>query len=206
MTTNLSIGTILCVLGLTSAPEALAYEPRGAAIGAIPVGIEAAVRLLGRGPEDRPPGATPPSRLREPVKLRASINRANRTRYTPDISRIAKRHQLDPALIHAVISAESGYDPQAVSPKGAMGLMQLMPATAERFGVRNAFDPIANINAGTRYLRVLINRFKNIRLALAAYNAGESVVTRYRNSVPPYQETRQYIVRVLNYYMYYRQK
>ncbi len=206
MITNLSIRAILCVLGLTIPPEISAYQQDSRAIGAIPVGIEAAVRALGRGPEDRPSGSTPLSRLREPIKLRASINRANRTRYTPEISRIAKRHQLDPALIHAVISAESGYDPQAVSPRGAMGLMQLMPATAERFGVRNAFDPIANINAGTRYLRILINRFKNIRLALAAYNAGESVVSRYRNSVPPYQETRQYIVRVLNYYMYYRQK
>ena len=76
--------------------------------------------------------------------------------------------------------------------------MQLMPDTAERFGVRDPFDPVANINAGTRYLRVLINQFKNIRLALAAYNAGEGVVKRYRNSVPPFHETRRYIVRVLN--------
>ncbi len=133
-----------------------------------------------------------------------AIDRGGQRRYAPYIDRIARKNRLDAALVHAVISAESGYDPQAVSPKGAMGLMQLMPATARRFGVEDPFDPVANIEAGTRYLRLLINRFRNIRLALAAYNAGENVVSRYRNTVPPYGETRRYVVRVLQFYMYYQ--
>ena len=138
-------------------------------------------------------------KLKQPLK----INKVNQKRYSRDIERIAKQHQMEPALIHAVISAESGYNPRAVSPKGAMGLMQLMPETAKRFGVHNPFDPIANIDGGTRYLRWLLKRFKNIKLALAAYNAGERVVDRYGHNVP-YEETRIYVFRVINFYLYYR--
>lgn len=156
--------------------------------------------LFGIGGQSAETAYRPVVELRQPFP----INRANQKRFAPHIARIAQRHQLDPALIHAVISAESGYDPQAVSPKGAMGLMQLMPATAQRYGLSDPFDPIANIDAGVRYLRALIRRFKNISLALAAYNAGADVVVRYRNSVPPYLETRKYVVRVLHFYMLYR--
>ncbi|NJN46612.1 MAG: lytic transglycosylase domain-containing protein [Candidatus Competibacteraceae bacterium] len=138
--------------------------------------------------------------LRKPLK----INKANQQRYAPHIERIARQHKLEPALVHAVISAESGYNPRAVSPKGAMGLMQLMPGTAQRFGVQDAFDPVANIKGGARYLRVLLDQFKNIKLVLAAYNAGENAVIRYRNNIPPYDETRVYVFRVINFYLYYR--
>jgi len=144
------------------------------------------------------------SAFRNSLKKPLKINKSNQKRYAPHIERIARQNKLEPALVHAVISAESGYNPRAVSPKGAMGLMQLMPGTARRFGVQDAFDPVSNIKGGARYLRVLLDQFKNIKLVLAAYNAGENAVIRYRNNIPPYDETRTYVFRVINFYLYYR--
>ncbi|MBL8250409.1 MAG: lytic transglycosylase domain-containing protein [Candidatus Competibacter sp.] len=132
------------------------------------------------------------------------IKEEHRQRFAPDIHRIAAQNQLDPALLHAVISAESSYNPWAVSPKGAMGLMQLMPGTAARFGVANAYDPVANMQGGARYLRWLLDNFNDTRLAVAAYNAGEGAVQRYGNQIPPYRETQNYVVKVLNYYQQYK--
>ncbi len=118
----------------------------------------------------------------------------------PMISRFSRQHQLHPALIRAVIKAESGFDPHAVSRAGAVGLMQLMPQTAVRMDVRDLYDPEDNIGGGTKYLRQLLDRFRgNLPLALAAYNAGEHVVDRYR-TLPPITETRQYVRKVLRYY------
>ncbi len=118
----------------------------------------------------------------------------------PVISRASRQHQLHPALIRAVIKAESDFNPTAVSRAGAIGLMQLMPQTAVRLDVRDLYDPEDNIGGGTKYLRQLLDRFQgNLPLALAAYNAGENVVERYR-SLPPIDETRQYVRRVLRYY------
>ncbi len=129
------------------------------------------------------------------------LDPANRKLYTPQIEQIARLYGLDARLLHAVISAESAYDPAAVSDKGAMGLMQLMPDTARRFGVADPFDPAANLHGGARYLRWLMDRFQNdLELVLAAYNAGEGAVERYGNAIPPYEETRTYVVRVLDYY------
>ena len=109
----------------------------------------------------------------------------------------AKKHDVDPLLVHSVISTESNYNPYAVSPKGAQGLMQLMPATARRFGVRNTFDVKENIEGGVRYLKYLGSLFPNDpRLAIAAYNAGEGAVWKYGNNIPPYRETEQYVRRV----------
>jgi soluble lytic murein transglycosylase-like protein len=109
----------------------------------------------------------------------------------------AKKHDVDPLLVHSVISTESNYNPYAVSPKGAQGLMQLMPATARRFGVRNTFDIKENIEGGVRYLKYLGSLFPNDpRLAIAAYNAGEGAVWKYGNNIPPYRETEQYVQRV----------
>lgn len=136
-------------------------------------------------------------------RLSAS-NENHRQRLTPDINRIAAQHRLDPALLHAVITAESAYNPWAVSPKGAMGLMQLMPGTAARFGVRDAYDPVANMQGGARYLRWLLDTFNDTRLAVAAYNAGEGAVQRYGNRIPPYRETQNYVVKVLDYYQRYQ--
>ncbi|HUP64790.1 MAG TPA: lytic transglycosylase domain-containing protein [Thermoanaerobaculia bacterium] len=118
------------------------------------------------------------------------------TRFDPIIIEAARKFDVDAALVSAVIKAESDYNPKVVSNKGAQGLMQLMPATAKRFGVTDAFDPHANIHAGTRYLRWLLNRFDgNVELALAGYNAGEGNVARY-NGVPPFRETIEYIRRI----------
>jgi len=128
-----------------------------------------------------------------------------RARYAKPIQDAAKATRLDAALIHAVISAESGYNPFARSRKGAAGLMQLMPETAKRYGVKNRLDPAQNISGGAHYLRDLIRIFKNdLQLAIAAYNAGENAVLRAGNRIPPYQETMTYVPRVMSYYRKYR--
>jgi len=112
----------------------------------------------------------------------------------------AERNHLDPALVQAVIQTESGWNPYAVSPKGAFGLMQLIPSTAERYGVGNVFDPVQNINGGTRYLRDLLDRYHgDLKKSLAAYNAGEQAVARF-GGVPAYSETRAYVRKVTNTY------
>ena len=129
----------------------------------------------------------------------------NRVRHTPTIDLVAKRHQLPSALIHAVITAESAYDSNAVSRAGAVGLMQLMPGTAKRYGVNNRHDPRANVLGGTRYLKDLLTMFNNnLVLALAAYNAGENAVIDHGHKIPPYQETQTYVRRVLKYYNDYK--
>jgi len=112
------------------------------------------------------------------------------------VEQISASHSLPPQLVHSVIQVESNYNPRAVSPKGALGMMQLMPATARRFGVANVFDPIENIEGGARYLKYLLDLYGgDYRLALAAYNAGEGAVEKY-GSVPPYAETRNYLIQV----------
>jgi hypothetical protein len=120
------------------------------------------------------------------------------TPYDPYIELVAAETGLSPSLIKAVALVESGFDPEAVSPKGAQGLMQLMPATAAELGVRNAFDPLENLRAGARYLRSMLDQFDdNLNLALAAYNAGPSAVRRH-GGVPAYRETREYVSKVRN--------
>ncbi len=111
----------------------------------------------------------------------------------------SKLHGLDPLLVHSVIRAESNYNPYAISPKGAEGLMQLIPSTARQYGVSNAFDPEQNIEGGIRYLKYLQSLFADERLVLAAYNAGEGAVTKY-GWIPPYAETQDYVYKVGRYY------
>jgi Transglycosylase SLT domain len=118
------------------------------------------------------------------------------TPYGEIISAVSEAHGVDPLLVRAVIQVESNYQTRARSRKGAMGLMQLMPATARSYNVRNPFDPRANIEAGIKHLKSLIDRFGQVDLGLAAYNAGEGAVTKF-NGIPPYRETRNYVSRIL---------
>jgi hypothetical protein len=116
------------------------------------------------------------------------------------VAEAARRHGLDPALVMAVVGVESGFQPQVTSPKGAQGLMQLMPGTARELGVTDPFDPAANLDGGSRYLSSLVARYDgDLTKALAAYNAGMGAVARHRG-VPPYAETRDYVRKVLGRY------
>ncbi|MDN4572315.1 peptidoglycan N-acetylmuramoylhydrolase [Pandoraea cepalis] len=114
------------------------------------------------------------------------------------VQRAAQVASVDAALLHAIIDTESGYDPQAVSVRGAIGLMQVMPRTGERFGVRRLEDPAENVRAGASYIRWLLARFDgDLTLALAAYNAGEGAVLRYGRQIPPFPETQNYVRKVM---------
>jgi soluble lytic murein transglycosylase-like protein len=124
--------------------------------------------------------------------------------YDTLISECSKKYAVDSALIKAMIRVESGFDPFAVSKKGARGLMQLMPETAKRLNVSNVFNPRENIEGGIRHLKYLFSLFNDdLRLSLAAYNAGENLVLQ-TGSIPPYRETRDYVVKVLNFYQSYK--
>lgn len=126
--------------------------------------------------------------------------------YAAEVRAAAHRHGIEPALLHAVIARESGYRADALSPAGAQGLMQLMPDTAQRFGVRDVHSPRQNIEGGAAYLRVLLDRYgQNLDLALAAYNAGEGAVDAHGREVPPYAETRRYVPAVKLHYEKVRQ-
>ncbi|TVT45083.1 MAG: lytic transglycosylase domain-containing protein [Denitromonas halophila] len=144
-------------------------------------------RIAGSPPRAASPG-NPQPRL-APAALR------------PHIEHAARQTGLDPALLHAVAQVESAFNPRAQSPKGALGLMQLMPATAQRYGVTNPLDPATNLLGGARYLSDLLRLFDDdLELALAAYNAGENAVMKYDRQIPPYRETRAYVPRVLARY------
>jgi soluble lytic murein transglycosylase-like protein len=126
--------------------------------------------------------------------------------YVALVADVANQTGLSAALLHAVIKVESNYNPKALSPKGAKGLMQLMPATAKRYGVTNRADPVANVQAGAKYLRDLSNMFNHdLSLVLAAYNAGENAVKRYGNKIPPYRETQNYVQKVKTLYHQFSQ-
>jgi len=134
-----------------------------------------------------------------------SARAGTHNRYDTLVKRIAREQQLDQALLHAVITVESGYNPHAVSHKGAMGLMQLMPETARRYGVSNPYSPSENVMAGARYLRDLMQKFNNdLPLTLAAYNAGEGAIVQHGNRIPPYRETQAYVPKVLDFYQRFR--
>lgn len=136
---------------------------------------------------------------------KAKSGLARKAGYDQVVDEVSRAYGLESALLHAVISVESRYNPKAVSPKGAAGLMQLMPQTAKRYGVADAFDPLQNLNGGARYLRDLLRLFNNnTSLALAAYNAGEHAVMKHGNRIPPYRETLNYVPQVLDFYQRYQ--
>ena len=130
---------------------------------------------------------------------------AGKASYEQVVAAVSRAYGVDSALLHAVISVESGYNAKAISRKGAAGLMQLMPKTAKRYGVTDAMDPLQNLKGGAQYLRDLLRMFNNnVGLAVAAYNAGELAVTGHGNRIPPYPETQRYVPRVLDLYRRYQ--
>ena len=150
----------------------------------------------------RPP--IPATDPRDGGDERATVSRADIERMAAGV---AATHGLEPELVHAIIAVESGFDPRAVSPKGAMGLMQLMPATGRRFGVSEPFNARQNVMGGVRYFRYLLDLFdQDLELALAAYNAGEGAVLRSGRRIPPYAETQRYVPKVLDIYQQRRRR
>ena len=140
-------------------------------------------------------------------KYSTAILQQRMRKYHSDVSVIALDNGLPPELVHAVIAAESAYNPSAISPMGAVGLMQLMPATAQRFGVKDSYSPLENIRGGCNYLRYLMGLFEgNVSLVLAAYNAGEGAVQKYGNAIPPYVETQNYVKKVKYFHRIFSQQ
>jgi len=146
-----------------------------------------------------------PHRTYVPAPVPRAPSQASRpkvaSRWSPLIDQVAAEHGMDARLLHAIVTVESAYDPQARSHAGALGLMQVIPATGKRFGANDLLDPLQNLRAGTAYLAWLKRRFGgDLTLMLAAYNAGEGAVQRHGNRVPPFNETRQYVRKVTALY------
>jgi soluble lytic murein transglycosylase-like protein len=204
---------VLCwVLALTVATPARAdlwvWRDENGKAHFAPTQIDARYRLYYRGTTnlDLPPAPAPvPPDFEGAAEIIRSrvAGHPNVAKFTPLIEAHASRHGLDPALVKAIVAVESAFDPRAVSPKGAIGLMQVIPATAQRYGLagdarrtveQKLMDPATNVAIGTRYLADLLARFDNeVVLALAGYNAGEFAVERYARRVPPYRETQAYV-------------
>jgi len=172
---------VLCFLaGLSGSAEAQIYSWRD----------QSGVLTL----SDRPKGAAARAIA---VPVGSPLVARSSPQYDPLIRQHATEHRIRPDLVRAVIQVESAFNPRAVSPKGAMGLTQLMPATAKQFGVIDPFNPAENIRAGVSYLRQLLDRYDHDeQLALAAYNAGPGAVDKYGSKVPPYKETQNYVLKI----------
>jgi soluble lytic murein transglycosylase-like protein len=164
-------------------------------------------------PDNAATAAAPPPAIKSPL-FHFLSQHPNLKKYEPLLNQAALEFSLEPALLKAVMAAESGFNAKAVSPKGAIGLMQVMPATAERYGVQGDLkqsieqklaDPKINIRLGARYLRDLRKMFpKRQELVIASYNAGEGAIQKYKNNIPPYPETRNYVQLVTQFYQFYR--
>jgi soluble lytic murein transglycosylase-like protein len=147
---------------------------------------------------EAPPAAQAAQAVTSAMVTPAASDPQRIEKLSPMIQKVARETSVSPQLLHAVIAVESGYDAKAVSRKGAQGLMQLMPQTALRFGVRNALDPMENVRGGALYLKWLLDYFDgNLKLALAGYNAGEVEVVKAGYRIPPFKETRDYVPKVL---------
>ena len=182
---------VLLLLGLT----ALLYAQPAAAQIWVVEGPDGSQRFT-TSPE---PGARVFMRTRHGARPATASNRGGASRYADHVAAAAADNGVDPELVQAVIATESNFNPRAISAKGAQGLMQLMPATAAELGVADVWDPGENIRGGTAHLARLLQKFDDVPLALAAYNAGEGAVTRY-GGVPPYQETQDYVRKVMGRY------
>ena len=203
------IGVLLTLAAMVWAADPSASRKEGIR-GVYTVGVDARTGKLVRVPVARPARSTrtrgapdrpaPAARsLPSGEEPRPTYNAVANTSFDRLIDQVAWRYQLRPSFVHAVIKTESNYNPAAVSRKGALGLMQLIPQTARRFGVNNVFDPAENVEGGVRYLRHLLDLYDDPKLTLAAYNAGEGAVDRF-GGVPPYSETRQFLRRVDRFY------
>ena len=195
--TTLVVG-VLCLLPVAwpAAADIYAHVDAAGVVHYTNVPVEAGFEVVLESPPEPTAGGGEVS-LRVPLAL---INR-RAAAYEGIIREAASANELEPELLRAVISVESAFNPRAVSRAGARGLMQLMPQTARRYGVRDSFDPRQNVHGGARYLRDLVERFDNdLELVVAAYNAGENAVERHGRQIPPYRETRQYVPRVLDLY------
>jgi soluble lytic murein transglycosylase-like protein len=190
------IGFTLCVVatGFQARADIYAYTDAQGSAHYSNVPNDPRFTLLLKSPPE--PAAAPAAAVSIPQRWRERA-----ASYQGLIDRTAKRMALQPALLKAVIAVESAFNPRAVSRAGAQGLMQLLPVTARRYGVGNAFDPEQNVLAGAQYLRDLLRRYNNnLELALAAYNAGEDAVDRYGQQIPPFRETQGYVPAVLRLY------
>ncbi len=193
----IAVGLVL-VLGV-AAPlcraDIYAYTDSGGTTHFSNVPDDPRYKLIVRAPLETPAGVPADAR-------RAAAWLARSAQYDAAISRSADAANVRPELVRAVIVVESGFNPRAISRRGAIGLMQLLPSTARRYGAFNAFDPEQNILAGAHYLAALITRYgaDRLELVLAAYNAGENAVDRYGGRIPPYKETRAYVPNVLRMY------
>jgi soluble lytic murein transglycosylase-like protein len=203
-----SLGKAAAVLAPMTAEIALPanplYSPVSPATDKAPSAKERELEIASAGPASIMSAMTAPISGRG-VRNRVSNRLKGQTTGSAKIDEIivaaATRHGIEPLLLFSVMSQESAFKSQAVSPKGARGLMQLMPATAARFGVKDIFDPEQNIHAGARYLRFLLDLFEgDVSLALAGYNAGEGAVKKYGHAVPPYPETINYVRKIKRRY------
>lgn len=188
-----------CCLLQSAAASVYAYTADDGSVSLSNVPADNRYKVLVADRTERTP-AVPAAIVQKPLPTLA-----DKARYNRIVDDAAHSYGLDSALLHAVISVESHYNPRAVSRKGATGLMQLMPMTARRYGVTDAFDPVQNIGGGAKYLRDLLKLFNgDVSLALAAYNAGENLVVKYGYRIPPIRETMDYVPRVLGFYHKYQ--
>lgn len=196
-------GVVMMIGGMTSEGDAVARPARAAYAGSVTTPAESVAAADYSGPVSIviQPGS---SSLANGAQQTSASAVSRVMALSRMINEAAHAAEVDSALLMAVIDVESGGNPQAVSPKGATGLMQLMPGTGARHGASDLFDPRQNIAAGARYLKALIVRFGDLPLVLAAYNAGEGAVQKYGGRIPPYAETMSYVPRVIARYQWYR--